>query len=277
MDDRAAGWRAQLKLRYAASGDKTVLREQRHRGPLMVQKPFYPEGPYTCHTYLIHPPGGVVGGDKLGLEVKMDRGAHALITTPASGKYYRSAGPRASQINRLTINAGATLEWLPQETIVYNGANAKMHTVVQLQSGARFFGWEMICLGLPASGQPFIGGQLVQRVEVLEDNRPIFIESFQVRESDPLLNASWGLAGQPVTGTMIATTGKRDLLEAIRQKTSTANAQGQFAVTRFNGLTICRFLGHNIYAGFKFFMSALEILRPAIIGKKICRPRIWNT
>lgn len=275
--DKGKKWHARLKLRYAAKHGNSVLLEHRHTGPLLVQKPFYPEGKRVCHTYIIHPPGGVVGGDKLALEVVVDRGAHAVLTTPAAGKFYRCAGPRATQVNRLNVAAGAALEWLPQETIIYNQANAKMRTIVRLDRGARFIGWEMICLGLPASNQPFTRGHLDQRFDLLQDNQPIFIEPFQVQDQDPVLTARWGLAGLPAIGIMIATTGERDLLNAIRNKTSVMDLDGQFAVTRINGLTICRFLGNDVYAGFKFFLRAWELLRPAIFEREVCMPRIWST
>lgn len=276
-DHRSQGWRARLSLRYGAAADKTVLLEQRHHGPLMVQKPFYPEGAQTCHTYLIHPPGGVVGGDKLGVEVTMEAASHAVITTPAAGKFYRSAGPRAAQVNELHVGSQAGLEWMPQETIVYNRANAKMRTIVRLDPGASFIGWEMVCLGLPASGQIFTHGQIDQRFDLWQADTPLFLEKFQIRESDALLSSKWGLDGLPVTGTMIATTGNKDLLNTIRDKTATLESQGLFTATCMNGLTVCRYLGKDVYAGFRYFLSAWKILRPAVMNRTVCLPRIWAT
>lgn len=271
------GWKAQLKLRYAYANRKTILREQHHTGPLLVQKPFYPEGPKICHTYLIHPPGGVVGGDKLGVQVHIEPGAHAVITTPAAGKFYRSAGTKAAQINSLEVAAGATVEWLPQETIIYNRAKAKMHTIVHLDPGAHFIGWEIICLGLPASNQPFTRGQLCQRFEIHQNGSPICIELFKIQDRDPVLQAQWGLAGKPVLGTMIATTDKTDLVQAIREKAYAIDEDQWFAVTRMNGLTICRFLGQDVYHGLKLFIAAWKVLRPAITSRGVYTPRIWAT
>ncbi|MGD8834399.1 MAG: urease accessory protein UreD [Desulfobacteraceae bacterium] len=277
QDRGEKGWRGRLTLRYAAAGNKTVLQEQRHTGPLMVQKPFYPEGPQTCHTYLIHPPGGIVGGDSLGLEVDAAAGGHAVITTPAAGKFYRSAGPLATQINNLNIASDTALEWLPQETIIYNRARVDTRTIVKIEPGAKFIGWELICLGLPASGQPFTQGQVDQRFEIWQGHRPVLVERFGIKGRDPVLSSPWGLAGRPVTGTMVATTGEHDLRQAVRDKTAKVNAKGLFAVTRINGLTICRFLGDGVYCGLKFFIAAWEVLRPAVMGRDVCRPRIWAT
>ena len=272
-----SGWRAHLKLRYSARDSKTVLLEQQHAGPLFVQKPFYPEGSQTCHTYLVHPPGGVVGGDTLGLDVTVESLGHAMVTTPAAGKFYRSAGPQAVQINEFTVADGAALEWLPQETILYNQANAKMRTTVRLEKGARFIGWEMICLGLPAAKQLFSLGRLDQRFEILRENQPVFIEPFRIQAHDPVLTARWGLGGRPAIGTMVATTADKALLRAIREKTKPKDETDEFAATQINDLTICRFVGSDVYAGFRYFLHAWHVLRPVVMERPVCLPRIWAT
>ncbi len=271
------GWQACLKLGFAAKGGQTLLARQERRGPLFVQKPFYPEGPRTCHTYIIHPPGGVVGGDQLGLDVTLGGGSEALITTPAAAKFYRSAGPAAAQINRLDVAADAVLEWLPQETIIYNGARVRMHTIVKLQAGARFVGWEMICLGLPACNQPFAVGGIDQRFEIWQEGRPLLIEPLRIGPHDPLLKSRWGLAGQPVIGTLAASIDQPLLVDAIRQHMALQSTDGLFSVTRVQGVTLCRFLGDNVYTGLNLFRRAWEVLRPAIKGSQVCAPRIWAT
>lgn len=270
-------WRAHLKLRYTVSGSKTVLREQRHYGPLMVQKPFYPEGAQTCHSYIIHPPGGVVGGDKLGIEIDSAPGAHAVVTTPGATKFYRSAGPRATHINRLTVSSAGVLEWLPQETIIYNQADVKNHTIVSLQPGAVFIGWEMMCLGLPASQQPFRCGRLDQRLTVWQDDHPLLIEPLRIEGEDEVLGANWGLGGRPVTGIFVATLMNDDVLRAVRQCAPHMEAGNFFGATQFNGLTVCRFLGQDVGTGIKAFRNAWEIIRPAVLDKQACAPRIWAT
>jgi urease accessory protein len=271
------GWRASLKLGYAAKDGKSLLLQQERRGPLFVQKPFYPEGPRTCHTYIIHPPGGVVGGDNLGLDVTLGGGSQALVTTPAAGKFYRSAGPAAVQINRFDIAADAVLEWLPQETIIYSGARAQMRTIVRLDAGARFIGWEMICLGLPACAQPFALGRIDQYFEIWQDGLPLLIEPLRIGSSDPLLTAHWGMAGHPVIGTLAATVQDTKVAGAIREDVSAEPDDGLFAVTQVQGLTLCRFLGDDVYTGLQLFRRAWEILRPVVKGCNACAPRIWAT
>jgi urease accessory protein len=219
----------------------------------------------------------VVGGDQLELNVTMDAQSHAVITTPSAGKFYRSAGPQAAQKNRLVVGNQASLEWMPQETIMYNLANAKMHTMIRLEPGAQFIGWEMVCLGLPASGRAFSRGQLDQRLEIRRAGHTLLLETLRVQDRDPILTDRWGLNGCPVIGTMVATTGDNELLQPVRKKTAGIQSSGLFSVTRMNGLTVCRYLGDDVYAGFKYFLGAWEVLRPAVMGKTMCVPRIWAT
>lgn len=271
------GWNARLKLGYAVSGQKSWLLRQDRNGPLFVQKPFYPEGPATCHTYIIHPPGGVVGGDRLGLDVTLDAGSQALITAPAAAKFYRSAGPTAVQINRLEVGPAAVLEWLPQETIIYDGARLRMRTLVRLAPGAGFMGWEMICLGLPACGQRFAAGRIDQRFEIWREDRPLLVEPLHIGSADPLLNAQWGMGGRPVIGTLAATVEQPAVVDAIRRRVTVEPGSGLFAVTRVDGLTLCRFLGDDVYTGLELFRQAWRVLRPALKGSEVCTPRIWAT
>ncbi len=135
---------------FAAENGATRLARRAHRGPLVVQRPFVPEGPGVCHVYLLHPPGGLVGGDELAIDVDVDADAHALVTTPAAGKVYRTNGAPVRQTQRLRVADGGTLEWMPQEAILYDGARATLETRVDLGRNARFFGIDAVCFGLPA-------------------------------------------------------------------------------------------------------------------------------
>ena len=152
----AAPWKAELALRFERADDRTVLAARRHDGPLVVQKPLYPEGGAVCHAIVIHPPAGIAGGDELALEARAGAGAHALLTTPGAGKWYRSAGPWARQRLDFEVGPGALLEWLPQETIVFDGALASLASEVRLEGDARYLGWEILCLGRTGSGERFV-------------------------------------------------------------------------------------------------------------------------
>lgn len=158
----AQGWSATLDLEFAARGGRTVLARNRHQGPLRVQRPFYPETGGQAHVYVLHPPGGIVAGDSLAIDIDVAVGAHGLVTTPSAGRVYRSnaQGLLQTQQVTMTVAEGGFGEWLPQENIVFNGARAWNQTRIQLAPGARFIGWEITCLGRPASAQWFDQGSL---------------------------------------------------------------------------------------------------------------------
>ena len=129
-------------------------------GPLTVQRPFHPEGA-PCHLYLLHPPGGVVGGDEIDLRVGIADGAHALLTTPGATKFYRSIGPQSRVRQSFSVAADARLEWLPQDNILFPGANLALDSEFHLQQGARLLAWETLALGRPVIGERFVQGLLV--------------------------------------------------------------------------------------------------------------------
>ncbi len=154
-DGGDSGWQARLELHYTLRKGRSVAQD-RHVGPLRVLKPLHPEGPAICHHVLVHPPGGLVGGDRLHLQVQVDEGAHALLTTPGATRYYRSKGVLASQQVDLRLAAGARLEWLPLETIAHPGCLGLNRVRATLAAGAEMIGWDLLALGLPASAQPFV-------------------------------------------------------------------------------------------------------------------------
>ena len=270
------GWRASLELEFQGDGQRTLLSLNRHQGPLMVQRPFYPQGELGCHLYILHPPGGLVAGDGLTVTARLHPGARALLTTPAAGKIYRSPGPQAQVEQRLMVDTGAALEWLPLETIVYDQARAHLRTRVELAEGAAYLGWEIICLGLPASAQPFRAGLVRQDLELWRQGRPLLLERGRYQGGSPALEAPWGLAGRWVSGTMVATGCDAELLAAVRRGASEVDQQGQFAATLISGLIVCRYLGWEAEAARAYFLRAWESLRPAVMGQPANVPRIWR-
>lgn len=212
-------WHAQLDLRYQLRDGKTVAMHT-HSGPLRVLQSLYPEGDALCHNVLVHPPGGLVGGDVLELNVQLEPGTQALVTTPGASRFYRSDGPVATQKTRFQLAAGARLQWLPQETIAFSGCNAENQTQIDLDAGAEAMGWEVCALGLPLAAQPFSEGQIVQRLEI----PGVWLEHGCLRADDyRLLDGAAGLAGQRclatlwfASGTPLSRTRRELALEAAR-------------------------------------------------------------
>jgi len=270
-------WRAQLDLEFSKSNNRTILSHRKHFGPLQVQKPFYPETNGTCHVYILHPPGGVVGGDRLNISIDVDSNAHALITTPAAGKFYRSAGPIAVQKQIIKVASKAILEWFPSENILFSGSKAQIQTKVELAHDSHFVGWEILCLGRPASEEIFSQGELDQRFEVWRDGKPLRIERLKLRGGDPALHAKWGLLGFPVIGSMVCVTDKTELIDSLRTITNVAIGEELFSVTQVDGAILCYFLGNSVERARNCFISAWKILRQEVIGCEAVEPRIWKT
>src|SRR5688572_14501877 len=236
-----AAWRARLELGFRQAGQRTILSHRRHFGPLVVQRPFYPEGG-TCHVYLVHPPGGIVGGDQVALDVEVQPQAHALITTPAATRFYRAGPYPAARLQQeLRVHDGA-LEWLPQETILFDGARARSRTVVQLHDNARFAGWEITCLGRPANDERFTTGTLAQDFLLYRDGRPLLFDRLRVDGGSAALDANWGLGGAQAQGTLMLSPATDIDLAPLR---ALAVPTVRHALTQVNGVLLCRALARE--------------------------------
>ncbi|MCG6971482.1 MAG: urease accessory protein UreD, partial [Gammaproteobacteria bacterium] len=241
----------------------------------VVQKPFYPENG-LCHVYIIHPPGGIVGGDTLSINVTNHDASQALITTPAANKFYRSAGPIAHLDQRLSIEKNACLEWLPQETILFNGCAVHSTTRIQLNDNSRFMGWEITCLGRPASGEAFSNGLFRQQLELYQYDVPLFIERALLHGGHPILEAPWGLQSFTVTATLIAYPADKPILELARTAI-VAQTDYLCSATLINKVLVCRYLGHHGEQAKNVFTAIWSAIRPACMNREACIPRIWNT
>lgn len=271
------GWQAQLALTFNRAGDKTILARREHAGPLVVQKPLYPEHIRVCHAIIIHPPGGVAGGDQLMLEINVEEGAHTLITTPGAGKWYKANGRQARQTLHIRVAAHAVVEWLPQENIVFDGADVDWQTQVELEQNATWLGWEITCLGRTAGGESFSSGVLANAVSVRRDDRWLWHEQARLAGSSAILNNPVGLGGKPVFGTLLAA--GRDapdsLLEACRAIVVPAGIQT--GITRLPGVLAARCLAPGAEATREWLTRVWAQIRPHYAGREAVQPRIWST
>lgn len=270
-----ATWHARLALEYERRGGRTALAARRHDGPLVVQKPLYPEGEAVCHSIIVHPPAGIVGGDQLEIDARVGPHGHALLTTPGAAKWYRSAGAWAQQHNTFVVDEAACLEWLPQETIVFNGALARLDTTVTLDAGARYIGWEVLCLGRGA-GERFERGQCHSSVSVWRAGQPLWIERAHIAAGGLLMRSAAGLADSTVCGTMISAAENVDAIDLHACRALQAKS-GATAVTRLPGLLVARYLGDSSEAAKQYFASVWACVRPVVAGRAAALPRIWST
>jgi urease accessory protein len=273
----ARHWDARLDLGFGLSGGRTALVHRSHFGPLQVQRPFYPEGAHPCHVYLLHPPGGIVGGDRLAIHVTAGAGSAALLTTPAATKFYRSGGPTAEQRVAIRVEAGASVEWLPQETIVFGGARAESSVDVDVAGDGHFLGWEITVLGRPAAGDRFERGQYVQSLAVRVNGKPIAVERARYDGASGTLHRRSALAGFPVTGTFLAVTRDAELAAKVREVLPAATNTDLFSVTGRRQVLVCRYLGESAERARSGFARAWEVLRAALHGRPSHPPRIWAT
>jgi len=280
----ASRWPAQLSLRFRRSARGCRLVENRHRGPLAVQRAFYPEGGDLAHVYLLHPPGGLVSGDRLDVRLTLEEESQVLCTTPGAGRFYGARADRTlqEQYNHLALAAGASLEWFPQETIVYPGAHARMDTQVRLARGAHFAGWDLAVLGLPASAQPFTTGKLQQRFLLSVDEIPVLSECLRLDMSEPaLFYGKAGLQGLPVSGFFIAGPFTEESLsslpyEELRTATNTSR-DAQCRIGRLDRFLVGRYLGRCAQEARRCFLAWWALLRPLLLQRPLCLPAIWST
>ncbi|MGG2021861.1 urease accessory protein UreD [Pseudomonas sp. S8] len=266
-------WHAELELAYARFGDCTRPVQRRHLGPLRVQKHLYAEGPEVCQHIIVHPPGGIAGGDRLNISARVEADAWAQITSPGAAKWYRAAGPAYQQLD-LQVAAGATLEWLPQETIVYSAAQAELTTSIELEGDARLFYWDVVALGRPASGERFDLGHFQAHLDIRRDGRLLWHERQRITGGDGLLDSPIGLDGRPVFATLLVT-GEIDaeLLERCRSLGHAVRGD----LTQLPGLLVARCLASEALLARAWLIDLWRLLRPALLGREAQPPRIWNT
>jgi urease accessory protein len=266
-------WHAELELAYARFGDCTRPVQRRHLGPLRVQKHLYAEGPEVCQHIIVHPPGGIAGGDRLNISARVEPGAWAQITSPGAAKWYRAAGPAYQRLD-LKVAAGATLEWLPQETIVYSAAQAELTTAIELEGDARLFYWDVVALGRPASGERFDLGHFQAHLDIRRDGRLLWHERQRLSGNDGLLDSPIGLDGHPVFATLLVS-GEIDAELLERCRSLGHEVRGD--LTQLPGLLVARCLANEALLDRAWLIELWRLLRPALLGREAQPPRIWNT
>lgn len=274
--DPASRWPARLALMFAPRRGRTQLVERRRLGPLSVQRPFFPEGD-TCHVYLLHPPGGVAGGDDLDVRVSLAPSARTLVTTPGATKFYRTRGPNATLRQVLEVGDGSTLEWLPQENIFFPGARATLATEIRLRGSARVATWEVQCLGRPVINERFDYGSLDARFALLRDSQPVLRERLRVQGAEVLDSAS-GLRGFPVSANLLMTGANAAFLASAREIAETvATDDLVHGITLIEDVLVARVLAKATEPVRHLFTALWLAWRHVVTERDACAPRIWAT
>ncbi len=277
----STAWQGHLQLTFAKTETGTQLISSQVQAPLKIQRPFYPEGPEVCHSVILHTAGGIVGGDRLTLTLQLQPHAHTLITTAAASKLYRSTGPTAQQQIHIDIAAGACLEWLPQETIVFDQARYRQDLRINLAPGAHWLGWEITRFGRSASGEKFVSGDWRSHTEVWQGDRPLWIDRQWLPGSPEIFHSPHGLADCPVVGSFawIGQPVDRELIEAARNLASQTLpdlSPAQFGVTELPLGMLCRYRGSSNLEVRRGFCAIWHLLRLSFLKRPACAPRVWG-
>jgi urease accessory protein len=267
-----------LDLVYVHNDGTTKLIHNQVRSPLKVQRPFYPEGEAVCHSVVLHTAGGMVGGDRLSQTIHLKPNAQALITTAAASKVYRSNGQDARQTIKLQIEAGAYLEWLPQETIVFNGAIYQQDLRVELAPEASWLGWEITRFGRSARGETFLQGEWRSHTEVWQQGHPLWIDRQWLPAGEDIINSPHGLAGQPIVATLcwIGQPVSREILDTARILWNSKERQGEAGVTQLISGLVCRYRGASTLEVRNWFTDIWQLLRLSSVGRSVTKPRVWQ-
>ena len=275
------GWRAQLSLHYTHAHGHTSAHD-RHEGPLRVLQRLYPEGPAICHHVVLHPPGGVVGGDELHLHATLDAGAHALITTPGATRFYRTDEHAALQSVQLHLAAGARLEWVPLEAIAHSGCQAESRVVAQLAPGAEMLAWDVLALGLPSASQPFEAGSFTQHLEL----RGSWLERGRLDAQDVgLLHSPLGLAGHTTCATLwwaagepLSAARRARMLDLAREVVAAHPLSACAGVTAPQPeVVVLRVLARRVEPVMSLLNQVRAVWRKEAWGLEAMPPRIWQT
>ena len=274
-------WNASLNLDYTLEAGRSVARFA-HEGPLRILQSLYPEGEGVCHNVLVHPPGGLVGGDSLKVKVNVGAGAHGLVTTPGATRFYRSAGELAQQTVHAQLASKARLEWLPLEALAYNQCQAENRAVFELAADAELLAWDVTALGLPSASQPFLEGRFSQQLEV----PGIWLERGLLSADDlRLMNSPLGLAGHRCMGTLFFVSGtplardrREQALEAVRTLIDAHALQATAGATAVNPqVLVVRTLSPLVEPTMDLFKSVRACWRRVLWGLSETKPRIWAT
>lgn len=283
----ADNWQASIRMQFSLRQQKTRMTQCHHYGPLRVQRPFYPEShtqqTSACdstqnelaHIYLLHPPGGVVGGDQLSIELKLEQNSQVLLTTPGSGKFYYSPHKTASLQQRFHLDANASLEWLPQENILFRGARLHARSRFYLHRQASLIAWDITCLGRPSNAERFDDGLLNGQLEIYIDQSLVLVESSHVFDAEALDYIA-GLRSKPIQASLFAYPANQALLETVREFIASFDSHC-IGATLIDDLLVIRALDDNTEHLKNRLIDIWTVLRPAILKRTAQPPRIWST
>lgn len=269
------------EIAFARRGGATRLAHLYQRDPLRVLFPG-PEGDPAAFAVIVTTSGGLVAGDRLEIAVDIGPKAAAHVTGSAAEKLYRSTGAITEIRQRLSVEAGGWLEFLPPEAILFDGARLRRQTKIELVDNAGFLGGGIIVFGRRARGEAFTHGLLHEVWEFRRDGTLVWGDALHVADhakgdvaaimADP---ACFDGAGACATLVLAAPSGDPkpyiDAARAVQQRASGVRA----GVTAVGGLVVARWLGEPLALRRAYADLACH-LREAAMGLPARLPRLWH-
>ena len=281
---QAEQWTARLDLAFARqpAGRSAMIRNI-HSGPLLVQKPLYPEGPAICHATLLHPPSGIAGGDELDIAVTVHQASHAVLTTPGATRWYKANGKPASQTVTLQVAAGGKLDWLPLENLMFEQAQARNDTHIQLATGAHAIGWDCYQLGSVATPGHWHEGWITVNSTLRYDRKLVWTETGRIDAQHAIRRGNAGLAGFPImatvwsVGPIIAAEPMERLTDSLPWTDRLRAGVSQMPLDANTSLVLVRLLGTHAEAIRQLMIECWQQLRPLHLGLAATPLRLWRT
>lgn len=310
-----ANWHSALSLGFDSAFTKTRLVKRQHQGALQVQRALYPEPAIKnpahqagiCHAIILYPPAGIAAGDKLKIDIELAHDSHAVLTTPGAGKWYGKELDKseaqdlnkvrkidntvadtnfASQYVKAEVEEGARLEWLPQESIVFNHANMQARAQFDLANSSSLLTWDIVVFGRQSYHETFAAGQYRNELTIRRDGKLIVFENSNQAAGSRWFTSPLAMAGQHVVGTFwavpaidtLAADSKTKLTQTIATLREQIATQKLPVVCTQTEQAICiRYLGEDVQACFSAFSTLRHVLRQEWWQLTEHKPRIWDT
>lgn len=281
----ASNWLARLDLDFhvacepgrasTAGGQARTILKHQHLGPLRIQKALYPEGPAQCHAIIVHPPGGIAGGDRLEVRLQSQKQSQSLVTTPSAAKWYGTDGAIPAT-QHVEIGLAGQLEWLPQETIIFDHALVESELSIRATGTGAMLGWDHLIFGRRASGESFKTGRFAQSLKVTLSETLVWHDRIVLNGDDALFHSPIGLRGHHAFATIWAIlaepqTWSESLTETVRMQ----SPQVSWTVLHPR-LLVGRLLTEPIKLK-GLLEQAWTTLRPLVLNRIAREPRLWAT
>jgi urease accessory protein len=263
--------RGTLRLSFKRYGEKTVFADLYQQGCLRARMPRCNDGRFS-EAVVMNTSGGLTGGDCIAVTAEWASATAASLCSQAAEKIYRALSGAAEVSNVLRIGASANAEWLPQETILFNGAALKRSLDVHLHESSSFLGIESVVFGRTAMCEEVVSGHIRDAWRIFRGGKLVYADIFRLSGAiSEQLNRTAIAAGGRAFATIIYTARNiaQDLLEALREVLG--HARGRAAASLWNGILAARFIAPDGEALHHDITRALRVLRN---GRAL--PRVWQ-